>query len=82
MVGHHNPFQWATVYLVDMIQISETDDDLYSQFRSGQHTVNRAECTFGNVWPDMALEQSANCQSKSRKGGTVGITKSEQAHER
>ena len=42
---------------------------------AGNHTVNQSSAKFSAVWSDMALEQSANCHSKSKVGGTIGITK-------
>jgi hypothetical protein len=54
---------------------------VHSELKAGNHSVSRSQQPFGQVWSDMALEQSINCDSKS-KGGLVGMTKKEDAVER
>ena len=55
-------------------------DILYAVFMVGNYTVCRPEKRFANVWTDMALEQYANCHSKAKMGGTIGVTKKEEAY--
>lgn len=56
---------------------SETSDAL----KEGHHVVSRSGKPFSAVWSDMALEQSANCHSKS-KSGVIGFSKQEGALDR
>ena len=68
-----NYARWLPIYLADMHSLQEQHPEVYSEFIAGNHSVSRSQQPFGQVWSDMALEQSINCDSKS-KGGLVGIT--------
>lgn len=82
MAGHTNYFRWATVYIADMRQLEVTAPEVYAECMNGEHTVSRSGNIFGSVWSDMALEQSANCHSKSKMGGTVGLTQKQETNDR
>lgn len=55
--------------------------EVYNEFKNGNHPVARSSQPFGQVWTDMALEQSINRDSKSA-GGIVGVTQNASALER
>ena len=76
-----NYSRWLPVYLVDMQTLDSVDPSVKHEFLNGNHAVNRSQNSFGQVWTDMALEQSVNLDSKS-KGGIVGITQKPEALER
>ena len=81
VTGHTNYARWTPVYIADMEELHVTAPEVFQQFVAGNHTVNRSSAKFSAVWSDMALEQSANCHSKSKVGGTIGITKKTVAHD-
>ncbi|CAB4012975.1 Hypothetical predicted protein [Paramuricea clavata] len=64
-----------------MHSLQEQHPEVYSEFIAGNHSISRSQQPFGQVWSDMALEQSINCDSKS-KGGLVGITQQDGAVDR
>jgi hypothetical protein len=77
-----NYARWATVYLIDMQLLPQKAPEVYQEFQKGNHPVNRsANAKFNQVWTDMALEQSENCDSKS-KGGVCGRTQKDGALDR
>ena len=56
--------------------------EVYNEFKNGNHPVARStQLPFGQVWTDMALEQSINRDSKSA-GGIFGVTQNASALER
>ena len=69
-----NYARWACVYLADMKRLPVTAAGVHQQFLDGNHPVKRSQQNFNQVWTDMALEQSANRDSKI-KGGIIGISK-------
>ena len=66
--------RWLPVYLADMHALHD-HPEVHSEFTAGNHSVSRTR-PFGQVWSDMALEQSINCDSKS-KGDLAGMTQKE-----
>ena len=71
IADHTNYARWASVYLADMNLLPT---NIQEEFMKGNHTVGRSTQPFSQVWSDMALEQSINCDSKS-KGGVIEFTK-------
>ena len=69
-----NYARWACVYLADMKKLPFTAASVHQEFLDGNHPVKRSRQRFNQVWTDMALEQSANRDSKT-KGGIIGISK-------
>ena len=76
-----NYARWMPIYLADMYKLEERHPNVFKEFSAGNHSVSRSQQPFGQVWTDMALEQSINLDSKS-KGGIVGISRREDAVER
>lgn len=76
-----NYARWLPVYLSDMNMLESKRPDVYREFMAGSHSVSRSEQPFAQVWPDMALEQSINLDSKS-KGGIIGMSTKENAVEK
>ena len=76
-----NYSRWLPVYLVDMQTLDSVHPSIQEEFLNGNHAVSRSQNSFAQVWTDMALEQSANLDSKS-KGWIVGITQKPEALER
>ena len=61
-----NYSKWSVVYLSEMQMLETQAPEVYEEFMKGHHPVNRSNnTTFNEVWTDMALEQSENCDSKS-----------------
>ncbi len=71
---HVNYARWVTVYLANMHLLTSSAPFVHEQFKNGAHAVSQTGHKFSQVWSDMALEQSANCDTKS-KGGVIGFTK-------
>ena len=63
-----NYARWLPICLADMHSLQEQHPEVYSEFIAGNHSVSRSQQPFGQVWSDMALEQSINCDSKSKGG--------------
>lgn len=76
-----NYARWLPVYLSDMNMLELNHPQVYQEFIAGNHSISRSKQPFAQVWPDMALEQSINLDSKS-KGGIVGMSTKEDAVER
>ena len=51
------------------------------EFIAENHSVSRSNQPFAQVWPDMALEQSIDLETK-KKGGPVGMSRKEYAADR
>ncbi|KAI8487179.1 hypothetical protein Bbelb_349770 [Branchiostoma belcheri] len=77
-----NYARWLSVYLADMQMLPSCAPDVHQQFVDGNHAVCRSQQPFSQVWTDMALEQTINCDSKARGGGIIGITQKESARDR
>ena len=56
-------------------------DPSCQEFIAENHSVSRSNQPFAQVWPDMALEQSIDLETK-KKGGTVGMSRKEYAVDR
>ena len=68
--------------MIDIQLLPQKAPEVYQEFQKGNHPVNRsANAKFNQVWTDMALEQSENCDSKS-KGGVCGRTQKDGALDR
>jgi len=76
-----NYARWGSVYLADMQLLPESAPAVHEEFKKGNFTVSRSKNKFSQLWTDMALEQSVNCDTKS-KGGIVGFTKRDGAVDR
>ena len=76
-----NYARWLPVYLSDMNMLETSHPEVFLEFVTGNHSVSCSKQPFAQVWPDMALEQSINLDSKS-KGGIVGMSTREDAVER
>ena len=70
-----NYSRWLPVYLSDMHMLQLTHPAVHQEFITGNHSVSRSNQPFAQVWPDMALEQSINLDTKT-KGGIVGMSTS------
>lgn len=76
-----NYARWLPVYLSDMNMLESNHPEVYQEFVAGNHSVSRSKQPFAQVWPDMALEQSINLDSKSN-GDIVGMSTKVNAVER
>ncbi|CAB4005387.1 Hypothetical predicted protein [Paramuricea clavata] len=76
-----NYARWLPVYLSDMNMLESHHPEVYQEFMAGSHSVSRSKQPFAQVWPDIALEQSINLDSKS-KGGIIGMRTNENAVEK
>ena len=76
-----NYARWLPVYVSDINKLHSNHPEVYQEFMAENHSVSRSKQPFAQVWPDLALEQSINLDSKS-KGGIVGISTREGAVER
>ena len=77
---HQNYARWGPIYLAEMLLLPETAPEVQALFDSGEHVVRRSSSgSFNSVWTDLGLEQSAVKDSKSRKGGIIGICRQESA---
>ena len=56
-------------------------DPLCQEFIAENHSVSRSNQLFAQVWPDMALEQSINLETKT-KGDIIGMSTKEDAVDR
>ena len=56
-------------------------DPSCQEFIAENHSVSRSNQPFAQVWPDMALEQSIDLETK-KKRGTVGMSRKEDAVDR
>ena len=56
-------------------------DPSCQEFIAENHSVSGSNQPFVQVWPDMALEQSIDLETKT-KGGTVGMSRKEDAVDR
>ena len=63
-----------------MLLLPETATEVHALFDTGKHFVRRSSSGFfNNVWIDLGLEQTVVKDSKSRKGGIIGISRQESA---
>ena len=76
-----NYSRWLPVYLSDMHMLQLTHPAVHQEFIAGNHSVSRSNQPFAQVWPNMALEQSINLDTKT-KGGIVGMSTNEDAVDR
>ena len=76
-----NYSRWLPVYLSGMHMLQLTHPAVHQEFIAGNHSVSRSNQPFAQVWPDMALEQSINLDTKT-KGGIVGMSTNEDAVDR
>ena len=61
-----------------MLLLPETAPEVHALLDSGKHVVCRSSSgSFNNVWTDFGIEQNVVMDSKSRKGGTIGISRQE-----
>ena len=68
-----NYSKWTSVYLIDIRKLKYTASEVYQEFHSGNHPVERSNnSTFNQVRTGMGLEQSLNRDSKT-SGGIVWI---------
>ena len=81
VTDHQNYAKWCSVYVADMNLLEQSSAEALEAFNEGHHVVSRSGKPFSAVWSDMALEQSANCHSKS-KSGIIGFSKQEGALDR
>ena len=63
-----NYSRWLPVYLSDMHMLQLTHPAVHQEFIAGNHSVSRSNQPFAQVWPDMALEQSINLDTKTKGG--------------
>ena len=81
--GHLNYFRWGTVYLTDMKMLQEVAPTVHWEFTENRaHAVSASssESSFNSVSPDMALEQTVNRDSKTKRG-IVGGTSMERTRD-
>ena len=77
---HQNYARLGPIYLAEMFLLPETALEVHALFDSGKHVVRKSSSgSFSNVWTDLGLEQSVVMDSKSRKGGIIGISRQESA---
>ncbi|CAB4034375.1 Hypothetical predicted protein [Paramuricea clavata] len=62
---------WLPVYLSDMNMLESHHPEVCQKFMAGSHSVSRSKQPFARVWPDMALEQSINLDSKSHERAAI-----------
>lgn len=66
------------VYLSDMNMLETSHPEVYKEFLNGNYSVSHSKQPFAQVWTDMALEQSINLNSKSKRG-IIGMSTKEDA---
>ncbi len=72
---HLNYFRWGAVYITDMKLMEEVAPSVHKEFTEiGSHAVSTAssESSFNSVAPDMALEQTVNRDSKTKRRNRRG----------
>lgn len=78
---HVNYSRWLTEYVTNMLQLPQLAPDIYNYFMQGHHSLSRTGNPFSKVSSDMLLEQSINCDAKS-KGGIIGFSLNAAANSR
>jgi len=76
-----NYARWLPVYIMDMRRLATKYPEVHLEFVNGNHAISRSSKLFAQVWTDMALEQSINADSKSRRG-IIGISQNPGALDR
>lgn len=75
---HLNNEQMIPLYLAEMKALSNTDPDIYAEFKDGNWVVNKNPCTpFCAIGPDSVLEHLNQSMKVTR--GLVGITLNQSA---
>ncbi|KAL8593158.1 hypothetical protein ACOMHN_009813 [Nucella lapillus] len=78
-MDHHNYARYATVYFLHMLNLSHNHPDAIQHLRQGGFSVARFSVPACRIPVDQTIEQTINCQAKS-KGGIVGFSRNSAAY--
>ncbi|KAL8613731.1 hypothetical protein ACOMHN_029588 [Nucella lapillus] len=78
-MDHHNYARYATVYFLHMLNLSHNHPDAIQHLRQGGFSVARSSVPACRIPVDQTIEQTINCQAKS-KGGIVGFSRNSAAY--
>ena len=59
--NHTHYARWLLVHLCDMLQLQETNPDVYNHFNEGYFVVNKSKRAFSSLGIDHAHEQNNKC---------------------
>ena len=78
-MDHHNYARYATVYFLHMLNLRHNQPDAEQHLRQGAFSVSRSSVPACRIPVDQTIEQTINCQAKS-KGGIVGFSRNSAAY--
>ncbi|KAL8571804.1 hypothetical protein ACOMHN_053962 [Nucella lapillus] len=78
-MDYHNYARYATVYFLHMLNLSHNHPDAIQHLRQGGFSVARSSVPACRIPVDQTIEQTINCQAKS-KGGIVGFSRNSAAY--
>lgn len=58
---HVNYARWLSVHLCDMLQLQETNQDIFQHFNEGHFVVSKSKRAFSTIGIDHAHEQNNKC---------------------
>ena len=73
----YNYGRWGPLYVADMLELRETDKEMWKYFDEGNFVINKHSTPFTAIDPDHAIEQEH--KKMKTKGGFIGITDNEEA---
>ena len=68
----YNYGRWGPLYVADMLELQETDKEMWKYFDEGNVVISKHSTPFTAIDPDHAIEQEH--KKIKAKGGSIGIT--------
>ena len=69
--NHSNYARWLVRYHDNLLKLSETQKDVYDEFKKGYFGIKRTKKDFSRLLIDLTLEQTVNADAASQKTGTL-----------
>ena len=60
-MDHVNYARWLSVHLCDMLQLEDTNPDIFSCFNDGEFVISKTKRAFYSIGIDHAHEQNNKC---------------------
>ena len=57
-MDHVNYARWLSVHLCDMLQLEDTNHDIFSRFNDGEFVISKIKRAFSSIGIDRAHEQN------------------------
>ena len=80
--NHPNYSTWLVRYHDKLLKLSETQKDVYDEFKKGCFSIKRTKKDFSRLPIDLTLEQTVNPDASSQNTGISYFTKSMSARQR